>query len=480
MKSFLINIEKTKNIIKKKYLPFVVLFVLMLILHSVFVVYGDDTFFSTLLEGSTMYEVLKLRYLTWSSRTIIEFLLICILQLDFWVWKILDCFIVIILAMSLSKIINYNKSTLLDWAIVLMILIYDFHEMITAGWAATTLNYLWPFTLGIYSLVILFKMLRDEKIMPYEYVLSLFAAIIALNVEQMCVILIVSYIFICCYLFSIKKNIKFPLILTLVGLAELIYILTSPGNKNRTLVEWGVYLPEFKMLTFIDKVTLGFASTMQNYFLNISLVYICLTTLIAIFIWKKYIDKIYRILGTIPFLLVVIFNITNYNIFVKINEKLNMPIILKIGHFCAFLDDKIFFDINDRMQSAKLTQPIHLDNFTQISAYLPIIIFILALTILIIDIYLIFENKLETIIVIGIILIGIAARMIMGFSPTVFASNTRTFIYTDFSFIITCILMLRKMIYQKDYKYIKLIYFILGVFAIINYSALMLIFIVMY
>ncbi len=471
--------EESNTLLKHRYTPFAVLFILMLILHSFFIVYGDDIWFKALLDDKTLPAVIFERYQIWTSRTVIEIMLISLLQLNFWVWKILDCIIVMLLAFSLSKIINYNKNLLLDWGIVLFLLIYNFQEMFTAGWAATTLNYLWPFTFGAYTLSIIFKVIREEEVKKHEYVLASLSAIVSVNAEQLCALSIVTYTVISIYLFVTKKKYKFSLFLLAISLSSLLYIFINPGNKERAIVERR-YMPDFGMLTFIDKVTLGFTSTMQYYLLEISLVFICLAIIMGLYVWKKYRDKTYRLIAILPFSLVVLFTITSDSFFVKLNEKLNMPIFLEIGKIFTFLDDKVFFNINDKMQNVTIAQPINVDNFYKISSYVPLLILIFALILLILNIYLIFENKVEALIVVGILLLGIGARMIMGFSPTVFASSTRTYIYSDFAFILTSILMLRKMIYENDLKYIKLIYIILGICAFLNYARLMFIFVVMY
>ena len=55
---------------------------------------------------------------------------------------------------SISKIFVKNDENKKDNIIMLvaMILIYPIMQMNSAGWAATTINYIWPMALGLFSL----------------------------------------------------------------------------------------------------------------------------------------------------------------------------------------------------------------------------------------------------------------------------------------------------------------------------------------
>lgn len=65
----------------------------------------------------------------------------------------------------------------------------------------------------------------------------------------------------------------------------------------------------------------------------------------------------------------------------------------------------------------------------------PVVIFIITAIIIIYNIYVLVENKYQKIIALSIFILGLGSRMIMGFSPTVWASGYRTFCIMFVSFI---------------------------------------------
>ncbi|CAG9704379.1 hypothetical protein [Clostridium neonatale] len=123
-------------------------------------------------------------------------------------WKVLNIASLMLLAVSISKLLVGKNARRYNWIIVALVLAYPFKDMSTAGWAATTINYTWPLSLGLYSLIIVKKILKNENIKWYEYILSIIALIYAINVEQMCAILLAIYVPITIYL-MIKRKLIF-------------------------------------------------------------------------------------------------------------------------------------------------------------------------------------------------------------------------------------------------------------------------------
>lgn len=71
-----------------------------------------------------------------------------------------------------------------------------------------------------------------------------------------------------------------------------------------------------------------------------------------------------------------------------------------------------------------------------------------------ISILLIFKNLKNNVAII-VFLAGLASRIIMGFSPTVFISGERTMIFFEFAMIIVCILIWQELIKKSDKNDIK-------------------------
>lgn len=71
----------------------------------------------------------------------IEFLLVWIIKYPI-LWRLIDLALFISFPVLISKIFDGGK--LMDWCAAAAVLLYPFHDMGTAGWITTTVNYFWP------------------------------------------------------------------------------------------------------------------------------------------------------------------------------------------------------------------------------------------------------------------------------------------------------------------------------------------------
>lgn len=159
---------KLKKIYESSYFPFLILCIAMIILHINMIPFGDDNFFGTVLNNKNLFQYLNERYYGWSSRLTIESIMVIILSIGFNFWRILDVLVINLLAITLSKLFNDSNNREFNWFITIMIILYSFIDMSSAGWVATTLNYIWPLTFGIFSLMYIKKMIQKSEIHWYE------------------------------------------------------------------------------------------------------------------------------------------------------------------------------------------------------------------------------------------------------------------------------------------------------------------------
>lgn len=303
------------------YFPFLILFGVQLFLN-VFknIGFGDDTWFTEILSNKqmvpsgTVTEYLKWRYDTWTSRIIIEFFLVNLLQINSIVWKIFDAVILTVLGIAISKVFvkkDLDKGLVqkINWIIVFLLFNLPLEMFSGAGWIATFANYLLPITMGIVTLIALKKVLFNEKIKKYEYPIYIVACLIASNMEQMCAILIVVFFIFNIYCIKTKKkNIILPS-LFLIALLGLINIMTCPGNDLRSIAEIKNCYSNFEELSIIDKLVLGLNSMMQFCLVEFNLIYVLFTGLLMFVILKKYRGIIIKFVGIFPFVIGLGFNI---------------------------------------------------------------------------------------------------------------------------------------------------------------------------
>ena len=189
--------EKIQKFLKSKNAIFLAVFILELILMF-FITPNkyDDQVFLESVTGTSIWSYVGPRYYTWSSRIIIELVLCSVLKISKYLWILIEALMVTLVAYSLSKLFvkkdeNQKENTLM---LVLMIFIYPIMIMNGAGWAATTINYMWPLATGLFALIPIRKIWDGEKIKFWQYPLYVLAIIFASNQEQACAILFGTYL----------------------------------------------------------------------------------------------------------------------------------------------------------------------------------------------------------------------------------------------------------------------------------------------
>ena len=258
-----------KNIFKKSYnfikpyLPFIILFLVYFMMHLVVRYIGDDAINhdNTYPDGQISYLIFS--YNNWSSRLFIYLVNNYMYMLPIIVWKILDTIVVVTGAICISKIFNVKKNLFFDYIICLLVTIYPFKIMGSAGFVATTLTYYWPMVFLLICLIPIKKLINKEKINPFLYPLYFVLLLYATDSEQISALLFgLSICFIIYFKFIKKEKINWYVItLLLFSIGKLIFIETCPGNALRTIKETGLRFPEYTNMTLMDKLYMGLMYT---------------------------------------------------------------------------------------------------------------------------------------------------------------------------------------------------------------------------
>lgn len=449
--------DKIKKICKSVYLPFIVFAIILICTHIRLQKVADDIWFADILKNQGILEYTINRYNTWTSRTIIESILVSLANtnVSFIIWKVLNILMFELLAYSTYKLfikdIKEEKTKLqLLWILIFGILLIPFSMLKDAGWIATTTNYLWVLALGMFLITIIKKSLKKEKIKWYYTLFYILAALYASNQEQMAATLFAVFTLYILYLLKTKqiktKLNKTTIFVYIVIILNLIYILTCPGNLIRKIEETQTWYGAYQDYGIVSKLELGITSMMKYLIIDGRVVFIVLTAIMAYYVTKKYKNTLCKIIGIIPFIGSTFLNVfsgfTN-QILPKLTELMNI------------------YSKNELI--------INITNKTQLSLYIPITIYGIILLCILINIYLIFKNTNKCKIIIIIYMLGLATRLIMGFSPTVFASAERTSLFLYFSFIIIIILTFKQLINEeKNITNIQAIYIIIAILNLID------------
>lgn len=409
------------------YFPLMVFFLAILFAHLFFKMdRNDDAYFLSLFNRSNInfnlyMEFLKSRYTTWSSRSIIDAVLVIMVHFKT-LWKILDSLVFLLIASSISKLTNLSNDRSINFIIVSIIFMIPLGINNSAGWIATTLNYLWPLAFGLFSMVAIKKIYFNEKIRWYEYALYSLALLYAANQEQMCCIALAVYsAFILYWIYKYKKVNWFMCLQTFLILVSITFILTCPGNHNRSIEEASKYFQEFFNISFIRKIELGFSSTMFEFVMGSNLVFMTFSVILFVSVVANCRDNVYRAISAVPAVVYFVFNVFN-DIVGKFFGK-----ILSIKSSMTKLGTGI-----------KLSSP---------KTWLADLILLAVCLSILISLYYAFDNKKYSVLTIFILLLGFGSRMVMSFSPTIWASGTRTFIFMYASIVVCC-----SILYQSALK----------------------------
>lgn len=443
-------IEKIKNcfskIINSPYLPFYAMFVVMLFIHVFTYSNSDDDFFRVQLDQRNLIDYLVMRYNTWSSRFLVEVLFVTVTRMPMIIWRFFDSFMFSILAFLISKIFNSKKNIKFDWIIVLLLLIYPFNDMASAGYICTTIPYVWTTVALLYVMYIFKKILTKNNVKKHEYVLMYISAFLTISFEQtLCLLLGFNIVFLA-YLFYKKqldfKEYKHLFIVLFISLIMLVITLTCPGNNARYLAEVKHWYPQYENYGLLSKLYLGIVPTFE------------------IFLRNKIVITLFS------FLLTVAAFIKSDKNYVRALAFLQFAFFLMFGIFEKQLIN-IFPSIERFFTIVSLKDAIHLKDasFLELSPFLIIVGLTIIISYLL---YRIFDDNLLPLIIFGA---SLASRVMMGFSPTIFASVDRTAFFMYIGIIILSF-MLFKYIYdnvtKKDLRKLEILDYSLICLVVIN------------
>lgn len=468
----------------RDYYPFIIFFILMLFLHVVMGFLGDDIRFSKVLSNQTVIDYAVLRYNTWSSRMIIESVLISISHVNMILWKVLDLIIYTLGVYLVIKLINRNNNKVINLLGVLLFLMYPFHEMASAGWISTTVFYSWCFVFGLISFIPVINQVYDKTTHKLMYIISFLCLVYAVNQEQSCALIFgFNCLFLIYCIVKKQKLNKFNLLAIIVSLASLIFIMTCPGNEMRVVSETAYWYPEFANFGLMQKLYLGLVPTFGLLFeekIIFPLFYIILCICASLKTENIYL-KYFLYLNIIFMAFLTAFktcmDIAHLNeslgVMGSVSHLLKLPVVASIlsafNSFVGFLPG--------------------LENTMYLLTYGGIPDTVNVYTVLL-CIYLLLSSCLMLIKTYGkhhlfplfLFVGGFLSRLIMGFTPTIFVSGYRAMFFF-YMILIMLMLMLIKKLYDENkinMKWEKITKFAFLILAVVNFMFVFVITVVMY
>lgn len=443
------------KIIKRN--DFVFIFTAILYLAVTFMTpqFGDDVTRAAAYSSQSFFEMLKTSWqysVDVSMRFVLHFIIDIFLwvQNGYFIWRILNAFVIYVLLRVTSYIFIKDKK--MNMLLAFLFCLYPYYDMMTAGMVCTSVTYLWSLTAGMGAAAFLKKIMTAEKIIVKDLICFYLLTFAATSQEQMLVVLLVVYIASIVYSLQKDKKKAFVFIIAFgISMINVKLLLFMPANRNRYLIEYH-WFPDYEMQSFINKIEMALTSSLH------------------------------RVLFTRGIFLVLMLVLTFY-MFKKCQGNYRWTYISLSGlglTILAYLPDA---GVLERMVHLLTMQQgqygmVDVSNYFKISPYAAIALQLMIASSCMITIGMLCNNFFELLLYEGILIIGLGTRIVMGFSPTIWASDTRTYLFFWFAVIVDIVLitdsklsLINKagVLQQKYGKYVNdIMYFLIVCAAVSN------------
>lgn len=229
----------------------------------------------------------------------------------------------------------------------------------------------------------------------------------AANNEQLAVTLLAIYLTFTIYIYINTRKVSMYLIFqSVLCLTNIVFALTGPGNQVRLASEIQSYMPQFADFSLFFKLYLGFCTTMHHVLIRDNIIFLTFCTLLAAVVFIKHNKWLYRSISAVP--IVISLFLSKY-----------LP------------GNPVYLHGNEEYLSGP-------DN---IITLLYIFAFAIAIVCVILSVWFAFGKSKNFLLIVFIIGLGTMSRVMMGFSPSLYASDTRTFAFLWIS-LIYCIMII--------------------------------------
>lgn len=337
-------------------------------------------------------------------------------MIPFTLWKVLDTMLYGVLLYLIWDLFT-DRSARMMIVCGVAVLLFPFSTYLSsAGFIATTTNYVYTFLGILFGAAPLIKMCRGRKAGIFSYLFAFAGLVYAENQDQTAAIAIGLFLMFGGYYLVrwlrgqkeedkrlVSQSFRFLVIAVLIYL----WMFYMPGHIFRMTNDWEMdnYLPQFRDWTLSYKLYRGMATTFANLFFLQPTVYVifCLLLIAHIFLYNR--------------------------------KQLWCGILLSVLALAANVLDKRWF----------ITYPLYGAGMPDLTDGAGSVLFSVALFLsLILAVYAVGRvNERLALVLFTINVLGFGSRIMMGMSPTLYISSFRTFTAQLFSFILCDVLLMQ-------------------------------------
>ncbi len=268
------DIKNFMKTYKENYLYIVLGMMFLLMFFMVREPFGDDLYYQDrgVHDLNSLGAFLTMRYESWSSRMISETVIVLMLGMGMTAWRIFSAANCMAVVLSMKYLIGIGNSWWQNATLCMLAAAFPISYYASAGWVTTTSVYLFSAVVGLVALFPIRKWLDGKKMAWWEVIIYIFSAVAACNLEQVSAVLLGIYLCACaCEMFFRHKIQWMQVIMVFICVISMIFIFTCPGNAFRKIVETEQWLPQFANWTLIKKCLCGVLHAVDYFFINKSI-----------------------------------------------------------------------------------------------------------------------------------------------------------------------------------------------------------------
>lgn len=408
--------------------------------------HGDEYYYADILNQMSLEDFVKTYYTSWSARIILDVIAAVVLHFPFLVFKCINTFVIMSECVLIIKLAEIDKEQIFaKFSVCGLVCILPYHCFFDAGFAVTSIYYIWSFAAGMFAIYVC----REERKRGFSFirtVLGMAAVLIACNMEQVAVI--VFGILVLYNLMVIKgRKINYSALAEMaIAVAGVLFTILAPGRQLRFESEVNHSFPEFHMLSFFQKTDMGLSTTLENVIYSGDFIWMAIAILMIIVMVSKRMPTIYHVIGIAPAIC-----------------------IIALGPLQAVVL-QLYPGLGKIINAAGYYGIIDLNNFELRNKWIPLFFIVIFEVTFLLSVYLCFKNKNKSILLAGLQVLGLASRIAMGFSPTVYSSGNRTFYPMWMAGVILGAFLVNEIEDVVKRKWIGICFFAAGIVSVFSFS----------
>lgn len=338
------------------------------------VLYGDDLVYIHNLDGKSVFQWCKEFYCNWGGRVPLQLLDIMFLYHSVKLWRFFNTVIMTVYTVYTVKIAKLFNKDLTDKSLFLLttfqMILFVFMPQPTfndgAIWITGSFNYLLPCAMLVMSLYPFIADIKEVKISKFGYILSYLSVFLCCYAEQTAAVFICMALICLLVQFIQKKCVSKGLVaLLFFGFINCIVMFMAPGNQVRYDAELICWYQTFDTYNMFDKIVVGLIHTMKVLMQN-GFIYIAILLLfMGLMAYRK--DK--ELMFSYLFLCFITF--VNYHLVYNLTDEVvwqiySVRILLTIGMICfwiLYFSWFLFYLLKDDMNLAIVSSLLWLATF---------------------------------------------------------------------------------------------------------------------